>query len=199
MTLESGKITGRRVAKNMDSEIATQLLQVSLVEDNDSQEVEEMHIPGFQYRPPTGARGFVARVTQAWKICVGIDDLVPKLSILEGEAVFYASSAGVIKSKIHVKIDGSIDIETLSSVNVVGDVIADGISLKNHLHIGNLGGTVSAPQMGSVAVPNPALPGVGIDVGANEVTANGKTLSTHTHSQANDSGGDVESNTSAPL
>ncbi len=67
--VESGDITGRSVKKNIDSTTPTQVLQVQLVEDNDVQEVEEMHIPNFQYRPEIGARGFIARVTAAWKIC----------------------------------------------------------------------------------------------------------------------------------
>lgn len=152
MAIEIGKIFRSFIEKNLDSTVPTQLFQAELAEEGDSQTIEELHIPGFQYRPAPSSRTFVARVTGVWKICLGIDDFVPKETLLEGERLIYSDAAGIIKTKIHLKVDGSIDIITTSAVNVTGDVIADGISLK-----------------------------------------------THTHSQANDSGGNTESNTSAPL
>ena len=152
MSIEIGKILRSFIGKNLDSTVPTQLFQVELAEEGDGQTVEELHIPGFQYRPAAISRSFVDRITDAWKICLGIDDFITKETLLEGERLLYSDSSGAIVAKIHLKADGSIDIVTTSSVNVTGDVIADGISLK-----------------------------------------------THTHSQANDSGGNTESNTSAPL
>lgn len=49
-----------------------------------------------------------------------------------------------VKGEIHLKTTSKIHITTASNVYVTGDVIADGISLKNHTHSGVHGAT-SAP------------------------------------------------------
>jgi len=197
MSMEIGKILRSFIGKNLDSTVETQLFQAELAEDGDQQTIEELHIPGFQYRPAADSRPFIARVTDAWKICLGIDDFITKEVINEGERLIYADASGAITTKIHLKADGSIDIETLSAVNVIGDVIADGISLKTHFHQGNLGFPVGAPiQSGGGTTPS-SLPTA--NATGEIIDGPGTNLSTHTHSQANDTGGDTEQDTSAPL
>lgn len=132
--IEIGTILNSEIKKNLDSETPTRMFQVELSEDNDSQDVEELHIPGFQYNPSPKSRGFVARVTNAWKIMLGIDDFIPKETLEPGERLIYSDDAGSIKAKILLKKDGSIEITTLSAVTIIGDIIADGVSLKNHTH-----------------------------------------------------------------
>jgi len=222
MKLEDGKILNSEIKKNIDAEIPTQLFQVELAEKGDAQTIEELHIPNFQYRPEDGARGFVGWITRQWRAFFSINDQVTKLVINKGECVVYSVSGGVIKAKAHFKKDGSIDIEAAAGLNITGpvnitgdvditgtidatgiihsdiDVTGPNISLESHLHLGELGGTVGPPTTASVSTPNPATPGVGIDVGSNELTANGKTLSGHTHAQPNDGGGNVEQETAAP-
>jgi len=228
MKLEDGKILNSEIKKNIDAEIATQLFQVELAEEGDAETIEELHIPSFQYRPEDGARGFVGWITRQWRAFLSINDQVTKLVINKGECVVYSVSGGVIKAKAHFKNDGSIDIEAAAGLNITGpvnitgdvditgnttvdgtidatgiihsdiDVTGPNISLESHLHLGELGGTVGTPTTASVSTPNPATPGVGIDVGSNELTANGKNLSTHTHAQANDAGGNAEQETNAP-
>lgn len=168
MSLEDGNITGRRVAKNMDSTIATQLLQVSLVEDNDSQEAEEMHIPNFQYRPEIGARGFVAWVTNAWKICVSIDDKVSKVSLNVGECIRYSTLLGVIKAKITWKNDGTLEINgntdfavAFNNLKTAFDQLkSDHDALLNeyklHVHAGVTTGAGSTSAAGSSLLPSSA-------------------------------------------
>ena len=90
-----------------------------------------------------------------------------------------------------LKITGNVTVAgdvTLTG----GDVIADGISLKTHLHVGNLGGTTPAPTQTPASIPDPAII-------TGDLEIDGKSFSSHTHSQANDSNGDIESNTSSPL
>ena len=48
---------------------------------------------------------------------------------------------------INININGSINITATGNINVNGDVIADGISLKNHVHLENdSGGPTDPPQ-----------------------------------------------------
>lgn len=110
MAIEIGKILRSFIGKNLDSTIETQLFQTELAEEDDGQTIEELHIPGFQYRPTANSRPFVARVTDAWKICLGIDDFITKESLLEGERLFYADLNGIITARIHLKSDGKIII-----------------------------------------------------------------------------------------
>ena len=166
--IESGEITGRRVAKNMDSETATQLLQVSLVEDGDTQEVEEMHIPNFQYRPETGSRGFIARITQAWKICVGIDDKVTKVSLNAGEFYLYSTSGGLVKANIKGVNDGTLEINGSSDFAVAFNDLKTAFDqlqsdhdallaeYKIHVHAGVTTGAGSTSAAGSSLLPSSA-------------------------------------------
>ena len=83
--------------------------------------------------------------------------------------------------------------------NVVtgADVKADGISLKTHFHQGNLGFPTGAPiQAGGGTTPTD-LPTA--DADGRITDGPGTNLSTHTHTQPNDGGGDAESPTSAPV
>ena len=193
MSIEIGKILRSFLEKNLDSTVETQLFQVELAEEGDSQTIEELHIPGFQYKPSTNNRNFVSRITDAWKICVGIDDFVTKKVINEGECVIYSQTGGVIQAEIHVKIDGTVIITTLGGT---GDVIVDGISSKFHFHQGNLGfptGPALASGGGTTpsSLPTASATGEIID-------GPGTNLSIHDHSQANDSGGNVEQDTGGP-
>ncbi len=178
MFLELGEIRKSFWDKNGDAETKTQLFQTQLTEDDDTQVVEEMHIPGVQYKPPDNSRTFVARITRAFKIAVGVDDNVPKLETLnKGERISYASDSGTIVCSIKYNADGSLDIDADSDINITssgdinieasavnvnncdvvvttGDVIADGISLKTHFHQGNLGFPTGAPiQAGGGTTP----------------------------------------------
>jgi len=78
-----------------------------------------------------------------------------KITVTDDGSISIASLVNVLVSAI-----GNVDIDaagatTNCNVTVTGaDVIADGISLKTHLHPGELGGTVGVPQ-GGAAVPSP--------------------------------------------
>jgi phage baseplate assembly protein V len=49
-------------------------------------------------------------------------------------------------STITVVCSGPINIIAVGNVNVTGDVIADGISLKNHIHLESVGTVTGKPQ-----------------------------------------------------
>lgn len=113
MNLDIGTIFRSFIGLNQDAVIPTQLFQSSVGEDEDVQIVEELHIPGFQYKPSTNSRDFIARISDAWKVAVGVDDFVPKESLLEGERLFYADLAKVITARIRLSPDGTLAIGNL--------------------------------------------------------------------------------------
>jgi len=48
---------------------------------------------------------------------------------------------------VNINVNGPVNIAATGNVNVTGDVIADGISLKNHVHPENdSGGPTDPPQ-----------------------------------------------------
>ena len=201
MKLGIGTILRTFIAPNGQDEDPTQVCDAQLTEDNDVQTIETQKIPGIQYGPTDGKHGFFGMFRAARKIFVSLWDGVAALGVPAGEIAIYAHDNGTIKTKIHIKKDGSVEIETLSAVNVIGDVIADfgvtNISLLNHYHQGNLGyptGTAIVAGGGATPTTPPSTNDDG-DI----IDGSTTNLSTHTHSQGNDSNGDTEVNTSGPL
>jgi hypothetical protein len=180
MKLKIGSILRSFIGQNRDAEDEVELHQTQMIEDDDIQTVEQQHIPGIQYNPPVGSRGFIARVGSAWRMMIGIFDLVGRITLSPGEIVLYSSSGGSVVAKAHLKTDGSIEITSPSNVKIInagGDIIADSsvaaISLLNHYHQGNLGfptgtpimsGGGSAPASPPVANPDGSITdGLGIN------------------------------------
>ena len=70
-----------------------------------------MHIPGVQYRPPDNSDTFYSRISEAFKIVLGINDKVPKVETLgKGERIAYASDSGNIVCSVYYKNDGIIEV-----------------------------------------------------------------------------------------
>ena len=63
--MEIGTIIRSFIDKNRDADDQVLLHQTQMIEDDDIQTVEQIHIPGFQYCPPENSRGFVGRITRA--------------------------------------------------------------------------------------------------------------------------------------
>lgn len=156
MGIEIGKIINSFIGKNLDSEIQTQLFQTELAEKEDGQTIEELHIPGFQYRPESNARIFVSRITRAWKIAIGIDDFVPKVVLEEGAVLLYSSAGGVIKAKFLLNPDGKFSLgngtdELLSLVNDnLTEVIISLKFLRDTITFSNGGGPTGPPTNGTL-------------------------------------------------
>jgi hypothetical protein len=201
MKLGIGTILRTFTEANGQDEDPTQICDAQLTEDNDVQTIETQKIPGIQYGPTDGKHGFFGMFRAARKIFVSLWDGVAAQTLNQGELLAYASDNGTIKTKILLKVDGSIEITTLSAVNVIGDVIADfgatNISLLNHYHQGNLGyptGTAIVTGGGTTPSTPPTTNASG-DI----IDGSSTNLSAHTHTQPNDSGGDTEGPTSGPL
>jgi phage gp45-like len=190
-------ITGRERGKYGDAKNNSTNLQVQDTAKDDIKTAQYVQQAGIDSNPPDGAIAVVLNITDSWKVCIAVNDGTDPASPLEpGEEQLYGQDNGVRTSTITCKKDGSIEIKTLSSVTVVGDVIADGISLKTHTHLGNLGFDTLAPTVGTPVAAPGSLPGT--NANGDIIGGDGVNLSTHIHSQANDTNGDTEEDTGTP-
>lgn len=118
-------------------------------------------------------------------ILMGIDP-IGRIKVEAGEVVFYHP---ITKSKIHFKNNNDIDIETETDINATCDNINVIAATK---------ATVTAPEsefIGNVTITG-NLTVTGATALSATVTSNSKDISdTHSHTQANDSGGNIEANT----
>lgn len=151
--MEIGTVKKSRIAKNRDADETTQLLQVQFAEDEDAQEIEEQHLPGIQYNPPVDSRGFVSRISAAFKVLVGINDNVPKETLEPGERIAYSSDGGAIKAFIKylktgvLRINGTGDFAVrYTALETAFDQLKSDhdallAELKTHVHPGVQTGT----------------------------------------------------------
>jgi hypothetical protein len=179
MGLSVGKITGVDIGKNKDGTKDVRLLQVEMSGPDDVRTVELFTVSGEDSAPEVGDEVAIRALgTSSNLIGESTKDTVAP-SVNEGEKKLYSYASGTVKASIYLKADGSIEISTLSQVTVVGDVIADGISLKTHYHQGNLGFPTGGPiQSGGGTTPS-SLPTA--NASGEIIDGNGINSSTHTH------------------
>jgi hypothetical protein len=200
------KITGREIKKNRGGASPVRLLQAEVTSIDDVQTIEQLRQAGIDSGPNDDARLFGLSLGKAWKIAFAVDDGITPAA-LPGELILYSQLAGSKAAVIHLKTDGSIDITAPGDVNltgnlnVTGDVVADsavtGISLINHYHQGNLGFPTGTSLMTGGGTTPSSLPST--NSGGDIIDGGSTNLSTHTHTQPNDSGGDTELPTSTPV
>ena len=187
--LEKGKILRSFWGKNAGSDTKTQLFQGQLLEDEDGQTIEEMHIPGVQYVPPVNSDTLYSRISSAFKIALGIDDKVPKLENLSpGERKAYGSKDGAIVCSIWYKDDGTIQIDTDK------DLIA------------NVGGAATVESVGTLELKAPLIKLTGAVECSETIEATGdiiadsgaSKISQTTHRHAINSGSSSPGPTAAP-
>lgn len=177
MKTEIGTIQSSRIGKNIDGQNDVLLHNTQLTQDDDVQTVEQMQMPGIQYNPPVGSKGFVGYVSSLWKFFKGIFDLVGRVSLNPGEIIIYSSSGGSVQASLKFLSDGSAlltvpagltvegnsqfngTIDSTGNISSEADMISDSsataISALNHPHIGDLGFNTGAPVPvgGGVAPP----------------------------------------------
>ena len=222
--MEIGTIEQSYIDKNRDGDDDVLLHKTQMVEDDDIQTVEQVHIPGFQYHPPDGSRGFIGRITNAWKKMRGVFDLVSRITLNPGEIVLYSSSGGSVAASLKfttngeailtapggfsviadTEITGDLDVDgdqtNTGDIDAEGDITADylssAITLLTHYHQGNLGYPTGTPiQSGGGTTPGtPPTTNAAGDI----IDGSSLNLSTHKHSQGNDSNGDTEVDTGGP-
>lgn len=126
-----------------------QTLQVSLLADESKDAVEHFEPYGFTSNPLPGAEvitGFIDGDRSHGVVIVATDRRYRVQNLLSGEVAIFDNHGTVIKlSQTGIVINGGgnpINISGAATVTVTGgDVIADGISLKNHKHGGVTAGS----------------------------------------------------------
>ncbi len=137
---------GRGVVRQVDDAPDLQRVQVSLLAEEDRDQVERIQSYGLTSVPVPGAEAVVVSVAgnRDHPVAVAVDDrrFRPR-GLQPGEVCLYARWG----QRITLLADGALRIEAASielvgpvavtgNVNVSGDVTAGGVSLRGHRHAG---------------------------------------------------------------
>ncbi|MCP4745030.1 MAG: hypothetical protein GY874_02660 [Desulfobacteraceae bacterium] len=105
----SGKVTGRRLAKNRDGDHAVRLLQAELSDPADVQSVELMSQTGEESNPPDGSTLCILSIGRAWKIAVACDDKIAPATAVGEKRIYSTDATGAaVAAQIHLKNDGTL-------------------------------------------------------------------------------------------
>lgn len=134
-----------------------QELQVTLLADEAMDKREHFQHYGFTSVPHPGAEGIMLSVNgqRSQGVVINVDDRRYRLKGMQsGEVAIYDDLGNYLKMGRN-----SMDINAVTTLNITspsttinsdvvvnGDVVANGISLVNHTHPGDSGGTTGAPQ-----------------------------------------------------
>lgn len=148
-------MVARGVVAAVNDALKLQGVQLQLLADETSGDLERFQQYGFTSVPLPGAEAVVVCVggSRSHGLVIAVDDRRYRLKgLAAGEAALYTDEG----DKIHLKRGGTIEVIAATKVAVAsplvevtgGDVLADGISLKTHVHGGVTpgGGVTGAPQ-----------------------------------------------------
>ena len=147
-----GNLLSRGVVTLSNATGKLQTLQISLLADEDKDSVEHFEPFGFTANPLSGAEvlaGFVDGDRSHGVVIVACDRRYRVVNLAPGESALFNAfgmSVQLTESGIKVFAGGqAISISDAPQVVVAGgDVVVDGVSVKNHVH--NVGGSpTSAP------------------------------------------------------
>lgn len=113
-----GVITGRKISRNRDGDKNVLILQVELIEGEDTRSIELFSSSDFN--PANGTRVYICDVTDSYQIAVATSDgLTPEVE--PGEIEIYSTDNPVTakQARIYLNTDGEIILNqgTKSSVN----------------------------------------------------------------------------------
>ena len=223
------KITGREIKRNKNASTPSRLLQSQVTGKDDIQTVEQLRQAGIDSGPVDDSVAYVIPLSKAWKVAVGVNDLIapeatPGQLILysqeggskmtqiklnpDGSLVIDSAAGAEINAAAGLTINAAVggvditgDLSVTGEVSATGDIVADlsilGISLIDHYHQGNLGyptGTSIMTGGGSVPSTPPST-----NASGDLIDGSGVNMSSHYHTQPNDSNGDTEQPTSGPI
>ena len=141
-------LVSRAVVQRVDDSDGMQLVQVAVLDTETRDEVERVQNYGFTAVPLADAEAVVLFVggRRDHGLAVAVDDRRYRLTGLQpGEVALYDKNG----TTVILKTNGDVEITPASGLmKVIGDVVADTISLKNHVH---------PPGPGEVAGPYPVV------------------------------------------
>jgi hypothetical protein len=120
-----GVVTGRRVSKNRDGDKPVLILQVSLIDGEDTRSIEIFSSSDFN--PANGTRVYICNVSDSYQVAVATSDgLTPEVEA--GEVEIYSTDNPVTakQARIYLNKDGEIVLNqgTKSALNHPGTVNA---------------------------------------------------------------------------
>lgn len=113
-----GVVTGRRVSRNRDGDKNVLILQVSLIDGEDTRSIELFSSSDFN--PANGTRVYICNVSDSYQVAVATSDgLTPEVEA--GEVEIYSTDNPVTakQARIYLNKDGEIVLNqgTKSAVN----------------------------------------------------------------------------------
>ena len=115
-----GIVTGRRIGKNRDGDKDVLILQVSLIENEDTRSIEIFSSSDFN--PANGTRVYICNVSDSYQVAVATSDGITPESE-PGEVEIYSTDNPVTakQARIYLNKDGEIILNqgTKSAVNYV--------------------------------------------------------------------------------
>lgn len=145
----------RAIVRLVDDALAAQEMQVDLLEDESQDGVERLQNYGFTSVPKPGAEAVVGCMggLRSHAIVLAVEDRRFRLTGLqEGEVAIYDDLGNVVKlGRDRIEITAIAELKIIAPVTKIegdvevtgGDVTADGISLKTHVHGGVQAGASS--------------------------------------------------------
>lgn len=106
---ENGTVLRSFVGKNQLSTDDRHLFQAELTQIGDSQTVESRQHAGFRSKPPAGAKLFVTKFSDHYKIAIAEDDGIIQ-TLNDGETIVYGSDSGAVVSFIKALVTGILEL-----------------------------------------------------------------------------------------
>lgn len=159
------------------------------------------NVSGDDSAPVDGDEVVIYDLGGGFKVAMKTFDTLTPTAAAGERRLYSRDSAGAVASYIHMKADGSIDINAPAGLNITADtditgtltvsgiikslvdIIADyaatAITMLTHYHIGNLGRKTTVGQItGGSAMPSPAP---STDSNGDVISGSGTSLDNHDH------------------
>ena len=102
-----GIVTGRRVGKNRDGDKDVLILQVSLIDNEDTRSIEIFSSSDFN--PANGTRVYICNVSDSYQVAVATSDgLTPEVE--PGEIEIYSTDNPVTTKQARIKLNKDAEI-----------------------------------------------------------------------------------------